>query len=97
MTELEATLKPSILDSVLLLLILLLIAALSKPVMRKIRFPHAVFLVITGFGLGIISNWLYIHISIGWLSEITGNIAQFRLSSDAILFIFLPTLIFEFA
>jgi CPA1 family monovalent cation:H+ antiporter len=91
----ETTHISSISNSVIMLLILLLVASLSMPMLKRIRFPHSVFLVLAGLGIGIIADWIYAHSNVQWISEISGSLAGFQLSTDAILFIFLPTLIFE--
>lgn len=95
MTAAETTYVYSISDSVMVLLVFLLLAALSMPFMKKLRFPHSVFLVILGVSIGIAANWLQEHSTIHWLSVMSRSMADFQLSSEAILIIFLPTLIFE--
>jgi CPA1 family monovalent cation:H+ antiporter len=79
----------------MVLLVFLLIAALSMPFMKRLRFPHSVFLVIVGVGIGLAASWLKEHSTIHWLTVMAGGMADFQLSSEAILVIFLPTLIFE--
>jgi CPA1 family monovalent cation:H+ antiporter len=91
----ETASELSISGSIIIILLLLFVASLTSPLMKKIRFPHSVFLVIVGLAIGIASKWLYIHTEAGWIQEIMLGINGFQLSSDAILFIFLPTLIFE--
>ncbi|MDH3258972.1 MAG: cation:proton antiporter, partial [Deltaproteobacteria bacterium] len=85
----------SVSDSVIVLLIFMMIASLSMPMLKKLHFPHSVFLVMAGVATGVISQWLYDYSGVRWITDIAGGLSRFHLSSEAILVIFLPTLIFE--
>lgn len=96
MTLTETSAELSISGSIIILLIFLFIASFSMPLMKKLRFPHSVFLVIAGIVIGICAD-RFTGSEIPWIAEIAMAVSGFSLSSDAILFIFLPTLIFESA
>ena len=88
----------STLEPVILIIVLLLVASLTLPAVRKLNFPHSVFLVLAGLLVGYYATGSSgSSASGGWFSEITTSLANFQLSSETILFIFLPTLIFESA
>jgi len=85
----------SVSDSVIVLLIFMMIASLSMPLLKKLHFPHSVFLVMAGVITGVISQWLYDHSGVRWITDLAVGLSRFHLSPEAILVIFLPTLIFE--
>ena len=66
---------------------LLLVAALTAMALRRVRLPYTVGLVVVGVALGIVTK------QIAWLAPLN----QVALSPDLVLFVFLPTLIFESA
>ncbi len=66
---------------------LLLVAALSAIVLKRIRLPYTVGLVLVGLALGYLTESVP---QLAWLSGV-------QLSPEIILFVFLPTLIFESA
>ncbi len=87
----------SVLGSVVIIALFLFIAAVTEPVIKRLRFPHSVFLLFTGTALGLLVNWLTDRVEGGWIAEVSGFVSEYRLSAEAIFFIFLPTLIFEAA
>ena len=87
----------SVLGSVVIIALFLLIAAATEPVIKRLRFPHSVFLLFAGTALGLLVNWLTDQVEGGWIAEVSGYVSGYRLSAEAIFFIFLPTLIFEAA
>lgn len=87
----------SVLGSVVIIALFLFIAAATEPVIKRLRFPHSVFLLFAGTALGLLVNWLTDQVEGGWIAEVSGYVSGYRLSAEAIFFIFLPTLIFEAA
>lgn len=84
--------------SVFIFAIALLITVISllKPFTEKINFPYTVLLALIGILLGLAIQY-DTGPSHGLASELMSNIGQVRLTSKAIIFIFLPALIFESA
>lgn len=94
-------------SSVFGLATVLALAVLMLPVARRSRIPYTVILAVAGVALGFFMQ--YLGVSAGELAhgshttessawrQITGAIAQLRITSDAILFLFLPALVFESA
>lgn len=76
-----------VLATVIAVVALLLIAAAAAIGLKRIRFPFTVGLVLVGIALG----GLQLQV------EALGILSSFSLSPDLILFVFLPTLIFESA
>jgi CPA1 family monovalent cation:H+ antiporter len=76
--------------------LLITIISLLKPLTEKINFPYTVLLALIGILLGfaIQHNTGEGH---GLAAELVGHIGQVNLTSKAIIFIFLPALIFESA
>jgi len=66
---------------------LLVIALISSIILKKIRFPYTIGLVVIGGTLGLLANQV----------ESLGNLRHLELSPDIILFLILPTLIFDAA
>jgi CPA1 family monovalent cation:H+ antiporter len=79
---------PIILSEEAIVLLLLATAIIASIVLAKIRFPYTVGLVVIGYVFA-----AYVAPNIPLLSPLSG----FTLSSDVILFLFLPPLIFESA
>ena len=79
---------PIILSEEAIVLLLLATAIIASIVLAKIRFPYTVGLVVIGYVFA-----AYVAPNIPLLSPLSG----FTLSSDIILFLFLPPLIFESA
>jgi len=77
----------SVVTTVIAIVALILIAALSAVGLRRVRLPYSVGLVIVGLVLGAVAE--------RW--EPLAFVHDVRLSPDVILFVFLPTLIFESA
>lgn len=95
--EHEAIIEAGVTGQVITLIFFLLLAALTLPFVKKFKFPHSIFLVITGLAIGIFLNNFFEPSSHGMFSELAVNILGFNLSAETIFFIFLPTLIFESA
>jgi CPA1 family monovalent cation:H+ antiporter len=79
---------PIILSEEAIILLLLATAIIASIVLAKIRFPYTVGLVVIGYVFA-----AYVAPNIPLLAPLSG----FTLSSDVILFLFLPPLIFESA
>lgn len=73
---------------------LLTIAVLMVPVARKMRFPYTVLLAVVGILLGLIvqssQNW-----HLGPISDLLHAFQAFDITSEVIIFVFLPALVFE--
>jgi CPA1 family monovalent cation:H+ antiporter len=65
---------------------LLLVAAAVLALSKRLRLPFTVMLVVAGIGLSELAKWS------PWL---LAPLVEFHISPDVILFVFLPTLIFE--
>ncbi len=65
---------------------LLLVAAAVLALSKRLRLPFTVMLVVAGIGLAEFAKWS------PWLLS---TLVEFHISPDVILFVFLPTLIFE--
>jgi len=78
----------SLLDGMLLILSLIGIAAVSSLVLKKLNFPYTIGLVVVGIFVGILT--------IIYPSELA-MFANLQLSSDIIMFLILPVIIFEAA
>ncbi len=70
------------------IILLLLIAATTLAVTERLRFPFTVALVLVGMGLA--------EIAVRW-PQALGPLAGLEISSGLILYVFLPTLVFESA
>ncbi len=79
--------EPALVTTVVAIVGLLLVAALAAIGLKRLRLPYTVGLVIVGLLLGGLAN---VFPALGVLRDI-------ELSPDVILFVFLPTLIFESA
>lgn len=73
---------------------LLTVAALLLPIARRLRFPHTVLLAIAGIVIGVLIN-LCSGLKLGPISEIAHAFDAFSVTSETIMFVFLPALIFE--
>ncbi|MEE9289139.1 MAG: hypothetical protein V3U69_06090, partial [Bacteroidota bacterium] len=62
----------SVLGSVVIIALFLFIAAVTEPVIKRLRFPHSVFLLFTGTALGLLVNWLTDRVEGGWIAEVSG-------------------------
>lgn len=85
-------------DIGLLVLGLTLCLALSVvllPIAKKIRIPYTVLLALFGVLIGLVTPLFTDRLQIGFISDFFISLNNFQLSSEAILFIFLPVLIFE--
>ncbi|MGA7979441.1 MAG: cation:proton antiporter [Chromatiaceae bacterium] len=75
----------SLSESILVIALLLTLGMISAGLLRKLPLPYTVLLVVIGLGLGRLAD--------GWAPA--QALRGFRLTPDVVLFIFLPTLIFE--
>jgi CPA1 family monovalent cation:H+ antiporter len=73
---------------------LLTVAVLLLPIARRMRFPHTVLLAIAGIGIGLFIN-LAGGLKLGPISELVHAFDAFSVSSEIIMFLFLPALVFE--
>ena len=76
---------------------LLGLAVLMYPTSHRLNVPYTVLLAITGCLLGYFSEWGVTSQQVGIFSDFLFSLNSFRISSDAVLFIFLPVLVFEAA
>jgi len=76
----------TVIDLVTSVTILLLVAAAVLALSKKLRLPFTVMLVVAGIGL---TEWAK------WTPSLLASLVEFHISPDVILFVFLPTLIFE--
>lgn len=74
---------------------LLGLAVLMYPASHRLNIPHTVLLAIIGCLLGYFAEWEVGHLGI--IGDFLGSLNSFSISSDAVLFIFLPVLVFEAA
>lgn len=82
-------------SAVLVLSILLALVALLQPVARALAVPHTVLLAGLGVGLGLltaIASYVAVQMPFGGLVL---TVDQFHLGDDAILYFFLPALLFQ--
>lgn len=73
---------------------LMTIAVLMLPLARKIRFPYTVLLAAVGIGLGLLSEFTH-AMHLGVISDLFHSFQSLEISSEVIIFIFLPALVFE--
>ncbi len=82
----------NIILALLFIIVSLLVGVLLKMILRKTFIPYTVGLFVLGFVMGIIARYNIVPISVS-LDDILKDVGN--LSPDAILYIFLPILIFE--
>ncbi len=66
------------------------------PAARRLKIPYTVLLVIVGFALGGIDLVLS-HQPVGMFGDFLGSLKELGVTSDMVLFVFLPALVFESA
>ena len=76
---------------------LLGLAVLMYPASHRLNIPYTVLLAITGCLLGYFAEWGADLPHLGINKDFVFSLNSFRISSDAVLFIFLPVLVFEAA
>ena len=76
---------------------LLGLAVLMYPASHRLNIPYTVLLAATGCLLGYSAEWGIDLQHLGVIHDFLDSLNSFRLSSDAVLFIFLPVLVFEAA
>ena len=86
---------PGVTLVLLLLAVLLTLTSLLQPLADRLRLPHTVLLAALGIALGV---WSVVSVQIygmGPIGELAAAIRQMDLSAEAILFGFLPILLFQ--
>ena len=73
---------------------LMTIAVLMLPLAKRIRFPYTVLLAAVGIGLGLASELTH-AMHLGVISDLFHSFQSLEISSEIIIFIFLPALVFE--
>ncbi len=76
---------------------LLGLSALMLPAAKRLSIPYTVLLAIVGCCLGGLNLWAPELSEPGLLSDIFHTLHEFKITSDEVLFIFLPALVFESA
>ncbi len=76
---------------------LLGLAVLMYPASHRLNIPYTVLLAVTGCFLGYSAEWGMDLQHLGVLHDFLVSLSSFSISSDAVLFIFLPVLVFEAA
>jgi len=86
---------PDIALAVLAIAALLVLVALLQPLAARLSLPHAVLIAGLGIAIGAIGTLTGVIGTGGALNELAHGMAGAELSSEAILYIFLPILLFE--
>ena len=73
---------------------LVTIAVLALPLSKVYRMPYTVLLAVVGILLGLITAEMH-DTQIGAISDLFHSFESFELTSEIIIFVFLPVLIFE--
>ena len=76
---------------------LLGLAVLMYPASHRLNIPYTVLLAVTGCLLGYSAEWGIDLQNLGIIRDFLDSLNSFSISSDAVLFIFLPVLVFEAA
>lgn len=76
---------------------LLALAVMMLPLASRLKIPYTVMLAAVGIGLGLISDWVLGVSSLGFLFEFIHSLHSLEITSEAVLFVFLPALVFESA
>ena len=71
------------------------LAALMLPIARRLNIPYTVLLAVVGFILGLIEIFIDPAGVSGILGDFLYSLANFKITYEAVMFIFLPTLIFN--
>ena len=83
--------------TVLGLMGLLAIVSLMLPIARRFYFPYTVLLAAVGIALGIATTLLGERQTTGLIGDFFTALGSFEITAETVLFVFLPTLIFESA
>ena len=83
-------------STVLGLASLLALAVLMVPVARRLAFPFTVLLALVGIGLGLGAHGME-ALQLPVLTDMLGALHRMEITADAVLFVFLPVLVFEAA
>lgn len=86
---------PGIISTLLLLAVLLILASLLQPVARRLALPHSVLVAALGIGLGALSVFSVRVDGLGPLGDIVTTLSEVHVTADAILYVFLPVLLFQ--
>jgi CPA1 family monovalent cation:H+ antiporter len=73
---------------------LMTIAVLILPLSKRVKAPYTVLLAVVGIGLGLLNDWTH-NAHMGPLSDLFHSFEAFDLTSEIIIFVFLPALVFE--
>jgi CPA1 family monovalent cation:H+ antiporter len=84
-------------ETVLGLAGLLALAVVMLPVARRVNFPYTVLLAAVGVLLGVVAGLMGESRGAGIASDFIHSVQSFGITSDTVLFLFLPALVFESA
>ena len=73
---------------------LMTIAVLILPVARRYKFPYTVLLAVVGIVLGLLADSV-LEAHLGPVTDLFHSFESFELTSEIIIFVFLPALVFE--
>jgi CPA1 family monovalent cation:H+ antiporter len=73
---------------------LMTIAVLILPLAKRVKAPYTVLLAVVGIVLGLLIDWTQ-ESHLGPLSDLFHSFENFDLTSEIIIFVFLPALVFE--
>lgn len=76
---------------------LLIIAVLALSLAKRYRFPYTILLAVIGFSLGLIEMVMADGVAVFMMSDFLTGLRQLEITSEMILFVFLPVIIFESA
>ena len=79
---------------VLVLTVLLAVAVLMLPIANRLQFPYTVLLALLGCTIGAVQVLVPSTPTLGIISDFMEALRSFEISSEAILFVFLPALVF---
>jgi len=86
---------PGLVQVLLVIAVLLVLVSLLQPLANRLRLPHSVLLAGLGIAFGV---WSALSINLDWqgtVGELAAAMARIELSSEAILYTFLPILLFQ--
>ncbi len=75
---------------------LMTIAVLILPLAKRVKAPYTVLLAVVGIVLGLLIDWTQ-ESHLGPLSDLFHSFENFDLTSEIIIFVFLPALVFKAA
>ncbi|GGE95606.1 cation:proton antiporter [Stappia taiwanensis] len=74
---------------------LLVVISLIQPLARRLRVAPSVLLAVVGVAIGLLATWLLYTPKTNTFNEIAGLFVNFPMDSQAILYVFLPLLLFQ--